>query len=86
MLTLTDCIHFSDLTADELDAFAENRHIPAAIACGEAQQLSSDPRGCRTILRHLLERIESAEAHQDWDRSRQLYRALDHFAATHRYL
>ena len=86
MLTLTDCVHFSELTQDELDAFAENRHIPATIACGEAQRLSSTPRGCRIILRHLLERIETAEVRQDWDRSRQLHRALDHFAATHPYL
>lgn len=86
MLTLTDCVHFSELTQVELDAFAESRQLPTAIACGEARQLSTSPRGCRIILKHLLERIEQAESRQDWERSRQLHRALEHFAATHPYL
>lgn len=86
MLTLSDCVHFSELTPEELDAFADSRHLPAAIACGEARLLSASPRGCRIILKHLLERIEYAESHQDWTHSRRLHQALEHFAATHHYV
>lgn len=86
MLTLTDCVHFSELTAAEIDAIAEHEHIDDVIACELGQFLVHSPHGCRLILKYMVDDIEQAELHHDFARSQHLHRVINQFAAQHHFI
>jgi hypothetical protein len=86
MLAFTDCVHFSNLTPDEVDAIAEHEHIDDMLACELGQTLASDARGCQKILKFMVEDMQHAEEHHDFARSYQLHQTINHFAAEHHFI
>jgi len=86
MLTVDDCVHFSNLNPDEIAAIAEHEHVDMAVACEMATDLSHSPSGRREMLRYLVEDIGRAEAHQDFAHARELRSTLNRFLAKNRYL
>lgn len=79
MLTLEDCIAFSELMPEEVDAIAEHEHIPAIIATELGNYLMRIPDGPERICAMMRDDITAAIAHQDFRHSAQLKLVLRHF-------
>lgn len=63
MLSFEDCVAFSKLTTEEIEAIAEHEHIPAIVAAEYGNYLITGPDGSQRIRRIILEDIQaSAEA------------------------
>lgn len=86
MITVDDCIHFSSLDSVDIEAIAVHEHVGEILACELAAELSTTPRGCRTIIKFFVDDIRAAEAHHQYERARRLHLALNHFSASHRYI
>lgn len=65
MLTLEDCMDFSGLTPDQLDAVARHNHMPAVIAAEWAETVLDREGGVRLIEAALIEEVAAARAHGD---------------------
>lgn len=72
MLSLIDCIAFSGLTSEQLDAVACFKHVPVIVAAEWAEMVLDDPCGCAEIEAVLA--IEARVAHdhhlccaESWD-------------------
>ena len=63
MLSLEDCIAFSGLTRDQLDAVACYKHLPPIIAAEWAETVLDRPQGCNEVERILEEEITFACDH-----------------------
>jgi hypothetical protein len=63
MLSLEDCIAFSGLTRDQLDAVACFKHLPEIVAAEWAETALDAPRGCREVERMLEQEVTLACAH-----------------------
>ncbi len=81
MLTLTDCIALSDLTADEVDAIAEHEHLPEILAAELGRCLVQRGDGGLEICAILRDDILAARARGDYRRSGQLQQVLRRFMA-----
>ncbi|MDA8229845.1 MAG: hypothetical protein M0006_00745 [Magnetospirillum sp.] len=55
MLSLEDCIAFSGLTPDQLDAIARFKHLPTILAAEWAENALETRRGCEDVERMLVE-------------------------------
>ncbi len=65
MLTYEDCIGFSELTADEVDAIAEHEHVPTIVALEMGRYLLDAPDGTRVLKRFILDDIDAARGRGD---------------------
>ncbi len=63
MLSLEDCIAFSGLTGDQLDAVACFKHIPPIVAAEWAETVLDRPLGCREIEQVLAAEVRHACSH-----------------------
>lgn len=83
MLTFEDCVGYSDLDAETIDAIAEHERLPAMVACELAQSLMGSESGV-TAIRQLMERdLLNARRHCKRDRAEQIATALAHFNRDH---
>lgn len=83
MLTLDDCIAFSDLTEAEVGAIAEHEHCPEIIAVELGTYLIRSPEGVPMLKRIIIDDIHAARAREDWGHALKLRMVLRHFIATH---
>lgn len=83
MLTLQDCIAFSGLTPDQLDAIARHQHLPAVIAAEWAETVLESEDGVRLVEAVLLEEVACARAAGKRDLAERLRRGLDEFQHDH---
>ncbi|MBF0371829.1 MAG: hypothetical protein HQL39_00240 [Alphaproteobacteria bacterium] len=83
MLSLEDCIGFSGLTPDQLDAVAHRRHMPAVIAAEWAEMVLEGPDGVHTIEAVLVEELGFARRHHDGRDARRCQKALAEFRRRH---
>ena len=65
MLTIEDCIAFSDLTEEEILAIAEHEHLPETIAIEFGCYLVHARDGVQTIAGIIRDDIARAEARGD---------------------
>lgn len=80
MLSLQECIDFSDLSEDEIEAIAEHEHVPEIVAAEIGATLLQTTSGVCLIKLYLLENIEHARARGQFDKARRLevlYRSFD---------
>jgi hypothetical protein len=63
MLSLVDCIAFSGLTPEQVDAVACFKHIPTVIAAEWAEDTLEKPDGSATVETVLESEAELAHAH-----------------------
>jgi hypothetical protein len=82
MLSLVDCIAFSGLTPDQVDAVACFKHIPPIIAAEWAEAVLDTPRGCREVEAALAAEVSLAHDHH-LSRERVWTEALAEFRAAH---
>ena len=62
MLTLQDCIALSELTDEEIDAIAEDKHLPTIIAAELGSYLIHTASGERRIKAIIRDDIAHAQA------------------------
>ena len=62
MLSLQECIDFSDLSKDEIEAIAEHEHVPEIVAAEIGATLLQTTSGVCLIKLYLLENIEQARS------------------------
>lgn len=60
MLCLEDCLDFSDLDNDELEAISEHEHIPLICAAEMGCELLKTPEGLQQLHTMVLDDIEHA--------------------------
>jgi hypothetical protein len=84
MLTLEDCIAFSELTQEEIDAIAEHDHLPEIVAAELGWFLVHTGAGCRGIATMIGDDIAAAQLHGDQAHAARLKLVLKHFIADHR--
>lgn len=83
MLTFNDCVSFSELTPEEIEAISEHEHVPEIVAAELAQTLLNSPRGIARIKRFILEDIQHAQACGDAAKAARLEAVYCRFDATH---
>lgn len=83
MLTLQECIDFSDADTDEVQVIAEHEHVPQIVAAEIAATLMRTPKGRYTLRRYIQENLERAAAAGHLQRERYLRRVLDEFNRKH---
>ena len=83
MLTLEDCIAYTELNKAEVDAIAEHEHVPEIIAAELGHYLLHTPDGVPVLKRMILDDIAEAERRGDLEHGLRLRLVLRHFIQTH---
>jgi hypothetical protein len=83
MLSLLDCIDYSDLTEDEVEVIAEHEHVPFAGAVQMACCLAQSEEGTRRLCCLLKDAVCDAEACGRKDALALAERALSQFTRAH---
>lgn len=63
MLSLVDCIAFSGLTPDQLEAVACYKHVPVIVAAEWAETVLDEPRGAEQVEAMLASEVMLASTH-----------------------
>ncbi|MGE4279832.1 MAG: hypothetical protein AB7G62_09620 [Magnetospirillum sp.] len=63
MLSLTDCVAFSGLTPEQLDAVACFKHVPTVVAAEWAETVLDQPDGCDQVEAALQAEVQLAHDH-----------------------
>jgi len=83
MLTIDDCIALSELTKDEIDAIADEQHLPEIIAAELGNYLLHLPNGVKRIRRIIHDDIAAARERGDLRHAANLRLVLQHFVSEH---
>lgn len=79
MLSLTDCVAFSGLTADQLDAIADHQHLPAVLAAEWAETILDRMEGWRLVEAMLTEEAAIAGCRGNRDCAERYRLGLEEF-------
>jgi len=80
MLSLDDCLEFSNCSHDEIDAIAEHEHVPDVVAAEIGNMLLKSSAGVCLLKLYMIENIEHAYERRQYDKAMQLetlYRRFD---------
>jgi hypothetical protein len=83
MISLEDCIAFSGLNKDEVDAISEHEHIPEIAAAALANYLLKQPDGGKAIRTMIIDDIHKALEAGRVRHAQELFMALRHFLDQH---
>ena len=83
MLTLQDCIGFSGLTPDQLEAVADHEHMDMIIAAEWAEVTLDQPEGEELVERMLAEEVAHCESRHLGDRVDRYQAGLEQFHKQH---
>ena len=83
MISIHDCIDYSDLTEDEVAVIAEHEHMPFATAAQLACCLAQSEDGAQVLRCLLKNAVCDAEACGAKETALLAKRALDQFCANH---
>ena len=83
MLTLRDCIDFSDLSDGEIAAIAEHERVPEIIAAEIGCMLVHSPAGCLLLKRFIRENLSRAKAQHLEAKAKALKLLLRRFDRVH---
>ncbi|WP_417806010.1 hypothetical protein [Thalassospira lucentensis] len=84
MLTLRDCIDFSDLREEEILAIAECEHMPVLSALEEGESMVHSPSGRKRIAVMIKSQAEMCELTGNTIHARHLRRVHDAFISRFR--
>ncbi|MDO8606584.1 MAG: hypothetical protein Q7R40_08615 [Phaeospirillum sp.] len=82
MLSLEDCIAFSGLTREQVDAVACHEHLPLIIIAEWAESMLETEDGCTMVEAILAEEVAAAGIHHR-DRADEWSHALEDFRREH---
>lgn len=83
MISLEDCIAFSGLDRNEVEAISEHEHIPEIAAAALANYLLKQPNGGEAIRNMITDDIHKALDTGRIGHARELFMALRHFLDQH---
>ena len=83
MLTLQECLEFTELTEDEIHAIAEHEHVPEIVAAELGDCLLRSEEGICLIRRFMLDDIAVARLQGQQGKADHLHQVLEHFDETH---
>jgi hypothetical protein len=83
MLTLEDCIALSELTKEEVEAIAEDKHLPEVIAAELGNYLLHFPDGVKRIKAIIRHDIDEARSRGNLRHAAKLKLVLQHFIIEH---
>jgi hypothetical protein len=83
MISKEDCIAFTGLTSDEVDAIAEHEHLADIPAAALANLLLHEQHGAETIRAMMVDDIRAALAEGRKPHAAGLLAALRHFLHEH---
>jgi hypothetical protein len=83
MISLADCIAFSGLDEDEVNAISEHEHIPEIAAAALANYLLKQPHGGQAIRTMIIDDIHKALEAGRVRHAQELFMALRHFLDQH---
>ena len=82
MLSLEDCIAFSGLTSEQLDAVACHEHLPLILVAEWAETVLEAEDGCARVAAILAEEVDIAPLHYK-DRVESWKHGLEEFRRDH---
>ena len=83
MLSLEDCLEFSDLPTDQIEAIARHEHVPMVVAAEMGCQLLKTAQGIACLECMILDCAESAKAHGQGDEAMRYLSLYREFHAQH---
>lgn len=83
MLTYEDCLEFSDLTEEEIEAIAEHEHLTQIAALTMGSYLVQTPGGEKRIKRMIVDDISAAREKGDHHGVVTLKLVLRHYLEHH---
>lgn len=83
MLTLKECIDWSGLEEEEIEAIAEHERIPDLVAAELGHSLLSTPEGRRRIKGMLADDLDRACARGNRRHAAELRRVLANYVRAH---
>lgn len=83
MLSLKDCLDFCDLDCEEIEAIAEQQHLPVIVAAELSHELLKTPEGVCCLHGMVLDKLNQALAHGDMERIARANIAYQHLQAKH---
>jgi hypothetical protein len=83
MLTLEDCIAFSELTEEEILAIADHEHIPEMVAAEMGNYLVHSPSGEIRVRAIIVDEIKDAARSGNRTRAIVLKLVLKHYLGEH---
>lgn len=79
MISLTECVDLSGLSADEVDVIAEHEHIPTIVAAELGFDLLTTPKGIYRLHSIMLDALEQAKLANDARKARRIDRIYSRF-------
>ena len=83
MLSLKDCLDYSNLSEETVAIISEHEHIPEIIAAEMGDNLLQTERGVREIKRFIMESIERAKRQGHSEKARRLSEIYNEFERSH---
>jgi hypothetical protein len=83
MISIEDCIAFSGLTREEVDAIGEHEHVSEAVAAAVASTILRTEAGPGEIREMLVDDIRASAAGGHMRHAGELLKALRDFIAAH---
>jgi hypothetical protein len=83
MLSLQDCLDFTELSEETIAIIVERENVPAVVAIEIGETLLATRQGVRVIGSYLLDGIERAQRARKTERALRLRRAYDELIRRH---
>jgi hypothetical protein len=83
MLSIQDVIDYCDLERGEIEAIAEHEHVPVVVAAEMSEQLLSTPQGVYRLNTMIIENMEHALEHGEYQHVKDLSETYMHLQRTH---
>lgn len=83
MLSIQDCIAFSELSEEEILAIAEHEHIPEIVAAEMGNYLVHTPDGEVRVRAIIVDDIREAQRCENRERALALKLILKHYLGEH---
>lgn len=83
MICLEDCLDFSDLDNEEIEAIAEHEHIPIICAAEMGCELLKSPDGVRRLHSMVIDDFQVALEHGQVERANRWANTYQHLQTTH---
>jgi hypothetical protein len=83
MLTLNDCIGFTGLTEEQLEAIAKHEHLPMILAAEMVEDEVDSRAGCHHIETMIAEEVVFETEHGHPERAERYRHGLEEFLKAH---
>lgn len=83
MITLEECLDYSELSPAEVDVIARHEHVPEVVAVEIGEKLLHSDDGVAAMKRYIVEDIEDAQRRHRSSEEKALWELLLQFTEAH---